>query len=162
MLRESDAAAKRPEFMAWALDVKKADVESLARWEERDLFKEFMEEFNTGSLPHRKYYDLDAYARQKRAKEMAKAAERAGKGGAGFDAAADEESLKRERAAQRAREQQERLAVAYKEIKGGDKARDMRAQELLRAEMALAYKTGDYAKANKLKERLAPDDEKKK
>jgi hypothetical protein len=38
--------------MAWALDVKKVDAEALAKWEERDLFKEFVEDFNTGTLPH--------------------------------------------------------------------------------------------------------------
>lgn len=37
----------------WALDVKKVDVEALAKWEEKELFKEFVEEFNTGGLPHR-------------------------------------------------------------------------------------------------------------
>ncbi len=34
-------------------------------------------------------------------------------------------------------------------------------QELLRAEMNLAYKTGDRARAQKLFERLQPDDQKK-
>jgi hypothetical protein len=38
----------------------------------------------------------------------------------------------------------------------------MREQELLRAEMALAYKTGDRARAQKIFERLQPDEEKKK
>lgn len=38
-----------------------------------------------------------------------------------------------------------------------DKAADMREQQLLRAEMALAYRTGDHARAEKLALRLAPD-----
>jgi hypothetical protein len=37
----------------------------------------------------------------------------------------------------------------------------MREQELLRAEMALAYKTGDRARAQKIFDRLQPDDQKK-
>jgi hypothetical protein len=41
-------------------------------------------------------------------------------------------------------------------------AEEMRRQELLRAEMALAYKTGDTARAKKLFDRLAPDDPAKK
>jgi hypothetical protein len=41
-------------------------------------------------------------------------------------------------------------------------ADEMRRQELLRAEMALAYKTGDVDKAHRIAERLAPDDPAKK
>lgn len=33
--------------------MKKLDVEALAKWEEKELFKEFVEDFNTGTLPHR-------------------------------------------------------------------------------------------------------------
>jgi hypothetical protein len=40
------------------------------------------------------------------------------------------------------------------------KAAEMRQQELLRAEMNLAYKTGDKARAQRLYDRLAPDDKK--
>jgi hypothetical protein len=53
VIREADADRKRSEFMAWALDVKKLDAEALAKWEEKELFREFVEDFNTGTLPHR-------------------------------------------------------------------------------------------------------------
>jgi hypothetical protein len=46
------------------------------------------------------------------------------------------------------------------ELKSSGKAADMRQQELLRAEMALAYKTGDTARAQRIYERLAPDEKK--
>jgi hypothetical protein len=41
--------AKRSEFILWAMEVKKKDVESLMKNEERELFKDFMEDFNTGT-----------------------------------------------------------------------------------------------------------------
>ena len=44
----------------------------------------------------------------------------------------------------------------------GGMAEEMRRQELLRQEMALAYKMGDTAKAQRIFERLAPDDPAKK
>jgi hypothetical protein len=50
----------------------------------------------------------------------------------------------------------ERLAQAYDEIRGG-KAEDMRQQELLRSQMALAYRMGDTATALKLQQLLLPD-----
>jgi hypothetical protein len=45
---QTDAGAKRPEFILWAIDVKGVDVESLSRPDERELFKDFMEDYNTG------------------------------------------------------------------------------------------------------------------
>lgn len=52
-IRESDMAAKQAEFMLWATEVKGANVELLGRLEEKELFKEYMEDFNTGTLKHR-------------------------------------------------------------------------------------------------------------
>lgn len=65
IIREADMASKFSEFQQWAIDIKKANVEALPKWEEKEMFAEYMEDFNTGTLPHKKYYDLDAYARQK-------------------------------------------------------------------------------------------------
>lgn len=108
----------------------------------------------------RKYYDLDAYERAE-ALKAAKARSSSSKKDAGFDARADEEALKRQRMEERRKFQQDRLNEAYNLLKHTDRAKDMREQELLRAEMALAYKTGDRARAQKIFERLQPEDQKK-
>lgn len=114
-------------------------------------------------LLRRKYYNLEAYDREQAAKQRAKAAKA---GGAAadelFDARADEEAMRRHRMEERQKLQQQRMAEAYTMLKHTDLAKDMREQELLRAEMNLAYKTGDKAKAQKLFERLQPDEQKKK
>lgn len=52
-IRESDMAAKQPEFILWATEVKGVNVELLGRTEEKELFKEYLEDFNTGTLKHR-------------------------------------------------------------------------------------------------------------
>jgi hypothetical protein len=109
----------------------------------------------------RKYYNLEAYDREQAARQLQKAS----KGATGdelFDARADEEAMRRKRHEERQKQQQQRMAEAYSMLKHTDMAKDMREQELLRAEMNLAYKTGDKAKAQKLFERLQPDEEKKK
>lgn len=164
-IREGDMHLKEGEFRLWAGEVKGANVELLGRAEERELFKEYMEDYNTGTLKHRKYYDLDAWTRyqaQKAAYKNAKAAgAKAGGGDAVFDARADEEAIKRARIEERVAAQQARLSEAYHLLKHTDRAKDMREQELLRAEMALAYKTGDRARAEKIYNRLLPDDQKK-
>ncbi|GIL73259.1 hypothetical protein Vretimale_4860 [Volvox reticuliferus] len=158
LIRESDAYAKRNEFILWALDVKKTDVENLGKFEERDLFKDYMEDYNTGTLPHRKYYDLEAYERARAAKAAAKGAKMDAKKGA----LNDEEALRQQKAEERQRLAAERMVNAYREIKYSDKGQDMREQEMLRAQMALAYKTGDVSKAHRLLDRLQPDELKKK
>lgn len=59
--------SKRPELQLRALpnsstrlapppspsQVKNVDIEAMPRGEEKELFKDFMEEFNTASLPHK-------------------------------------------------------------------------------------------------------------
>ena len=74
----------------------------------------------------------------------------------------DEEELKREMATQRAADQADRMREAYNELKytARDKIGDMREQEMMRMQMGLAYRTGDHDLANKLAERLKPDDQK--
>ena len=79
IIREADLVTKVSEFQQWATEVKKVNVEALAKWEEKDLFAEFMEDYNTGTLPHRKYYDLMAYA-QHQAIKAAKKGRSAGVG----------------------------------------------------------------------------------
>jgi len=43
-----DASTKRSEFILWALEVRKKDPETLMKNDERELFKDFMEDYNTG------------------------------------------------------------------------------------------------------------------
>lgn len=164
VIRESDADGKRSEFLMWALDVKKVDVEALAKWEEKELFKEFVEDFNTGTLPDRKYYDLAAYEMALAKEQADKAAKRAAAKQGTRKAAelGDEKELTRRRQEEAKREQDKRVREAMNALRKGGMAEEMRRQELLRQEMALAYKTGDTARAQKIFERLAPDDPAKK
>lgn len=154
VIRETDYYTKRSEFMLWALEIKNADVESMSRYEEKELFKSYMEDYNTATLPHKKFYNLEAW-------EKEAAATGGGGGGASekliFD---DEAERKKELLAERQREHAERLRAAYQELKTTNKAQDMREQELLRAKMALAYRTGDQKEAARLAERLKPDEPK--
>jgi hypothetical protein len=48
------------------------EVEAMPKWEEKELFKEYCEDYNTGTLAHKKYYDYDAYMRAKAIKEAKK------------------------------------------------------------------------------------------
>jgi carbamoylphosphate synthase large subunit len=52
-IRETDAHSKHDEFVLWAVEVKGANIELLGKTEEKEMFREYMEDFNTGTLPHR-------------------------------------------------------------------------------------------------------------
>ncbi|KAL4450751.1 hypothetical protein ABPG77_001107 [Micractinium sp. CCAP 211/92] len=153
IIRETDLYSKRPEFQLWAIEVKNIDLEAMPRSEEKELFKDFMEEYNTATLPHKKFYDLELYEKQQAAKAVRKGTKLETEERLVFD---DEAERKKELAAERARQQQERLKQAYEELKTTDKAKDMREQQLLRSQLDLAYKMGDRAKAEKLAALLAP------
>ena len=156
VIRETDYYTKRAEFMLWALEVKNSDVEAMSRFEEKELFKSYMEDYNTATLPHKKFYNLESYEN-----------EVAARGGGGGDSGGgekmvfdDEAERKKELVAERQREHAERLRAAYEDLQTTDKAQAMREQELMRAKMALAYRTGDQKEAARLAERLKPDEPK--
>ena len=156
-----DAELKRPEFFSWCAEVKKVpSMEALARWEEAELWRTFVEDFNTATLPSEKYYDLAAWQREK-AREDAK--RRGRKGGEGEEAtisAADDEAARRAEAKKRREEEAaERLKEAYNALKYSDagKKEDMKRQELLKIELQVAARTGDTEKVARLQKLLAPD-----
>lgn len=72
IIRETDMYTKRTEFQLWAMEVKKVDIENLPKQQEKELFTDFMEDYNTVTLPHRKYYDLEAYEREQALKAARK------------------------------------------------------------------------------------------
>mmetsp|Transcript_18463 Transcript_18463/g.51709 ORF Transcript_18463/g.51709 Transcript_18463/m.51709 type:complete len:374 (+) Transcript_18463:198-1319(+) len=157
IIRESDYEAKRGDFQLWATEVKKVEVEVLPKWEERELFKTYMEDYNTGTLPHKKYYDNDAYERARALKEIKKGRKSKKTEWTAFD---DEADRRREAAKRREEEMEERQRQAYNELRyTTNKAQEMRDQELLRQQMNLAYRTGNMDEARRIQERLNPDDD---
>ena len=154
-----DAELKRPEFFSWCSEVKKVpSMEALARWEEAELWKTFVEDFNTATLPSEKYYDLAAWQRQK-AREDAKRKGKKGEGEESISAADDEAARRAEAKKRREEEAAERLKEAYNALKYSDagKKEDMKRQELLRIELQVAARTGDTEKVARLQKLLAPE-----
>lgn len=49
------------EFRAWLVGEKMINPETLSKKAEKQIFSTFVEEYNTGTLPHDKYYDLSKY-----------------------------------------------------------------------------------------------------
>lgn len=51
MVHQSDWQSKRVEFVMWASEVKGIDAEQIPRTEEKELFKDYIEDYNTGQTP---------------------------------------------------------------------------------------------------------------
>ncbi|KAL8293643.1 hypothetical protein RQP46_000344 [Phenoliferia psychrophenolica] len=61
LIGEQDIYTKDQEFRAWLVSEKMLNPETLSKAKSKEVFKTFMEEFNTGTLPHDKYYDMNKY-----------------------------------------------------------------------------------------------------
>ncbi|EFH39735.1 hypothetical protein ARALYDRAFT_916917 [Arabidopsis lyrata subsp. lyrata] len=116
------------------------------------MFKDFMEDHNTGTFTSKKYYDIDGYYRLKLEKEMKKGLKKAGiSERTVFN---DEEQRRLEM--QELRERQKgRRSVSSKAING--KAQAMKEQARLKEEMVYLYKIGDMEGAAAIQRRLDPD-----
>lgn len=55
ILRESDMFVKQQEFYCWLQEVKNVNPETLPKFETRKMFESYMEDYNTATLPHKKY-----------------------------------------------------------------------------------------------------------
>jgi effector-binding domain-containing protein len=55
IIRESDIFVKQQEFYCWLQEVKNVNSETLPKFETRKMFEDYMEDYNTATLPHKKY-----------------------------------------------------------------------------------------------------------
>ncbi len=151
-LKESDLEAKRPEFTTWGRGVGGVDVDNLPPRGERELFRSFAEDFNSGQLRHPKHYDLEAW-RQREAAERAAAS-----AGAASDEEMekfdDEARRRQELAAARQAGEASRVAEAKRNLVVTGKADMLREQERLMGRQRLAYQTGDVRGARKMADLL--------
>ncbi|XVF18876.1 hypothetical protein REPUB_Repub11eG0061200 [Reevesia pubescens] len=154
VIRETDMWNKRPEFTAWLAEVKQINLESLPNWEEKQLFKEFMEDHNTATFPSKKYYSLDAYYKHKMEKDMKKGLKKV------LDTERtvfnDEEQRRQELLIAREKQKEEEVESLKLAMQSG-MAQAMKEQAQLREEMAYQYKIGNFEAAAAIQKRLDPD-----
>ncbi|XP_058779872.1 DEAD-box ATP-dependent RNA helicase 42-like [Vicia villosa] len=154
IIRETDMWNKRPEFTAWLAEVKLVNMEHLSNWEEKQMFKEFMEDHNTATFPSKKYYSLDAYYRRQMEKEMKKGIKMVkAKERTVFN---DEEQRRQELLQAREKHKEEQVIALKREMESG-MAQAMKEQAQLREEMAYQYKLGNFEAAAAIQRRLDPD-----
>jgi len=153
VIKEADMWDKRPEFILWSTEIKNLDPELLSKWEEKELFREYMEDYNTATLPNKKYYNYELFLMQEKAKAQK------GKGPILDEKTTfnDEEERKREMLYNRNIQKNQEVDQLRRTMVKSGVAADMREQEQLKQQMALAYKTGNVELARDIALRLAPD-----
>lgn len=156
ILKESDMWEKRPEFSAWLAEVKGVSLESLPKWEERDLFKSFIEDYNTATLPHVKYYDLTVHHKREEAKAAAEGRATAPVERTDFTNMEDER--KKDFAVHRLRKAEEDKKSLIQHMLLTGKLEGLREQQHLQAELQMAAAVGDNKRVAQIQARLAPDD----
>ncbi|KAF8820564.1 hypothetical protein IE077_003035 [Cardiosporidium cionae] len=149
-IQECDIWRKKQEFRLWLMEVKKKSIEDLTHWEEKQLFKDYMEDFNTVTLPHKKYYDLEKWEQKKEMKSHKMQT----------PAILDDESQRRlEIRRIQEKRAKESLQQEFKYMKESrDKVMSMRRQKYLREQMDNLFKLGHTAEAQRIQEALKPDE----
>ncbi|XP_020623771.1 protein FAM133B-like [Orbicella faveolata] len=77
ILVDSDMFNKQQEFYLWLQEVKKINPEVFPRFEMKKMFETFAEDYNTVTLPHKKFYDLEKWEAKQRKKGRLKALKKA-------------------------------------------------------------------------------------
>lgn len=129
------------------------------KWEAMELFKEYMEDYNTCTLPHEKYYDVEKFEMRQYQKQQQRAQSKLAKAATKeVGALADEERVRRERREARDAKEQEEFRLVMQTM-DKEKIDAMRHQEQLRAEMQMHYKSGNVAEARRLEQIINKVDE---
>jgi len=56
--------AKGNEFHTWLVEERKINPETISKDQSKKEFAKFVEDYNTATLPHEKYYNMEAYERR--------------------------------------------------------------------------------------------------
>jgi hypothetical protein len=127
-------------------------------------FKSYMEDYNTATMPHEKYYNYERWEMQEYQRQKQDQARRAsthdddGCLPMNFN---DEEIRRRElKKLKEEAELKEFMALKNKMSANKDIQGDMRRQAQLSTELQLAFKRGDTATVKRLERMLAPEEAK--
>ena len=150
IVRASDYHQKQRSFTVWMEEVKGILSFSGPKWELQEYFKEYMEDYNTATLPHIKYYDYDKWEMEEYQKQKAKQS-------TGASNTQADEALHLQDLQERAHQKRKQDFDLVRSMMSKEKVEEMKRKKQLQSEMAHAYKTGDQETYLKLKSRLEPE-----
>ncbi|CAL1141555.1 unnamed protein product [Cladocopium goreaui] len=160
IIKAEDFFSKKPEFMLWAQEVRKVNTDILGQMQLKDLFKEYVEDYNTATMPSKKYYNIQVFEQQMSNKRRKKKAETVidtalQSSLASFD---DEKARRDEVLALRAKKQENQISSEVQRLRmNKEKAEDMKHQAMLKTQQSMLSKAGQVEAAGKISERLNPN-----
>jgi hypothetical protein len=151
-IKASDYHKQQRSFEVWMAEVKGIPSFTGPKWELQKYFQEYMEDFNTATLPHMKYYhfeqwEMDEYKRQQQQQQENLHA----------SIVQQDEARHRHELHEKARRQKQQELDLVRASLNPEKVQEMKQQLLLKTEMAHAFKTGDKETFARLQRRLEPD-----
>jgi hypothetical protein len=160
ILRGADMYRKQAEFDAWLREVKRLPNYHGPKGETAELFAEYAEDFNTCTLPHEKFYDMEKWEAEERAGRSGRAGGGGGGGGGGdgsLSLAQQDEVRRAEAAVAAARKEAERMALLRSSL-APERVAAMKRQAELQQAMQYAFRAGDMKEVARLQKLLEPDD----
>lgn len=152
------------EFEAYMMEVKKIPaVMMLSKREIADHFRSYVEDYNTATMPHNKFYNYERWEMEEyqRAQHDAqrKRMRQYEDGDPETNLFNDEEQVRLQRKRQREEEEQREFQRLRQQMAhDSDKRSDMKKQAELRLELQQAHRRGDVATVKRLDRLLAPDE----
>lgn len=64
LINDSGLYNKEQEFRAWLVEERKINPETISKEQTKKEFAQFVEDYNTATLPHEKFYHMEAYERR--------------------------------------------------------------------------------------------------
>jgi len=157
VLKAEDFYNKKPEFLCWAMEVKAQNIDHLGQMEMKNLFKEYIEDYNTATMPSKKYYNLQTWdnmmAKKQHKKKVGDEMSEAQKAAlASFD---DEKARKEEIKHLQAKKHEDAITKEVQKFRT-DKAKveEMKTQERLRTQVEMLNKAGLSKEAEKIKQKM--------
>ena len=158
-IKDSDRWSKMPEFGAWLEEVKNLSLEVMPKFEEKNYFKEFCEDYNTGTLPHEKFYNIEKWhEREMERKNAERRALSRSNGGGERTAFDDEAEVKAEKERDRIKRAEDYKSSVMDRMRNSGDLENLKEQERLKERLRFAYNTGDVSTAEKIAAKLKPDD----
>merc|ERR1719361_2579203 len=136
---------KRSFIRIWPMEVKKENTDAMGQMRMKDLFKEYVEDYNTATMPSKKYYNLQSWDQLQTSKRSKKIrgedmtdAQKAAL--ASFD---DERARREEIKHLQAKKQEMQITDEVRRMRSNkDKVEEMKHQERLRVQMTMLNRSG--------------------
>lgn len=157
VIKQEDFFMKKAEFLLWAMDVKKINTDGMGQMQQKDLFKDYIEDYNTATMPSKKYYNLQVWEKEQLAKKANKRKDMSDSQRTAFASFDDERARREEITLLRAKKQEEQITDEVRRMRQNkDKVAEMNHQQRLRTQMDMLNKSGHTKEATKIAERLDP------